>query len=81
MKLLNIEGTVDVIGAAEKRADGMVYSEMTFLTRSGGEVFVRNVSVDKDLSETLLPGLSGRFVLQKNLFSNKLVSAQIGVYS
>ena len=80
MKTLTIEGTIDVIGEAMKRPGGKVYSEMTFLTRSGGEVFLRNVCVDTLLDAELKLGSTGRFVIRKNIFHTALQSVQVGVF-
>jgi hypothetical protein len=80
MKTLTIEGTIDVIGEAMKRPGGKVYSVMSFLTRSGGEVFLRNVCVDTELDDELELGSTGRFVIGKSIFQTSLQSVQIGVF-
>jgi len=81
MKRLSIEGTVDIIGTSVKRPAGKVYSEMTFLTRAGDEIFLRNVSVDPALDALLDPGVSGHFEIDKSLFSNHLHTIRIGAFA
>lgn len=79
MKTMNIEGTVDIIGFAEQKPGGRLYSQISFLTPAGDEILARNVTVTDAMSDTLMPGITGKFTLVKRLFSTTLETMEPAV--
>ncbi|MAP95700.1 MAG: hypothetical protein CMK07_12190 [Ponticaulis sp.] len=77
MKLVNIEGTIDLLGDAHSHSHGKIYSHMSFLTADGDEVLARNVCVTSALADMIRVGVTGQFTLQKTLFSTVLQKASI----
>jgi len=77
MKLMNIEGTIDLLGEAHAHPKGRVYSHVSILTTKGDEVLAHNVCVHDSLADKLRLGVTGALVLQKTLFSTVLREAEI----